>query len=145
MLRCSSHLWLTSSFKPLVSLFAWLRISWETNTELGIFNITWWRCPYSSVLICVCVCVCPHIHPQHSLFNGSWRGEHLFIHHVSQLLCQHISPFRTQILNMNHTVTAHVTENWAKAFVTGKRNVSNLSQSEDALDGVAHRGRIGSL
>lgn len=91
------------------------------------------------------MCVCPHIHPQHSLFNGSWRGEHLFIHHVSQLLSQHISPFRTQILNMNHTVTAHVTENWAKAFVTGQRNVSNLSQSEDALDGVAHRGRIGSL
>lgn len=43
--------------------------------------------------------VYPHVHPKHSLFNGCWRSDHLFIHHICQLLLEHILPFGTQFLN----------------------------------------------
>lgn len=49
--------------------------------------------------------VYPHVHPQHSLFDGCWRSDHLFIHHISQLLLEHILPFGTQFLNTKNTVS----------------------------------------
>lgn len=42
---------------------------------------------------------CPHIHPEHGLFDGGRRGDHLFIHHGSKLLYPHVLPLRTQLLN----------------------------------------------
>lgn len=52
----------------------------------------------------------PYVHPKHRLFNSGGRSDHLFIHHVSQLLFQYILPFGTQILNNSHRVIGQV---WA--------------------------------
>lgn len=46
----------------------------------------------------------PYVHPQHRLLDGCGRSDHLFVHHVPQLLLPHVLPLGPQILDANRTV-----------------------------------------
>lgn len=80
----------------------------------------------------------PHIHPEHGLFDGGRRGDHLFIHHGSELLYPHVLPLRTQLLNTSEMQIAVLS---GLVGIPGP-SAPHLSQSVDALDGVAHRRRV---